>query len=175
MFLFPEYDTFWLEIFINIQPHFYLFLHPLFPELFQDHYMFVPVLVVPDVETVSLSLWAISSSIQGISTFINASSLLLISIVGSVHTWRKGASKWSSVSEYSARGKGKEVENDIKPIMDPIELPLLDQTIPNPGISTTPNDLSNELGQTLQFSNLLQRYPPKRLDLRQPCNYRSLV
>jgi NADH:ubiquinone oxidoreductase subunit 3 (subunit A) len=46
--------------------------------------MFTSVLVVPDVGTVSLYLWAISSSIQGISVFIRASILVLIFIVGSV-------------------------------------------------------------------------------------------
>lgn len=46
--------------------------------------MFAPVLVVLDVGTVSLSLWAMSSSIQGISVFIRASILVLIFIVGSV-------------------------------------------------------------------------------------------
>lgn len=52
--------------------------------------MFAPVLVVLDVGTVSLSLWGMSSSIQGISAFIGASILVLIFIVGSVHAWRRG-------------------------------------------------------------------------------------
>jgi hypothetical protein len=43
-------------------------------------------------------------------------------------------------------------------MMNPMKLPLLDQTILNPDISTTPNDLSNELGQTLQFMNAPLQY-----------------
>jgi hypothetical protein len=46
--------------------------------------MFTSVLVVPDVGTISIYLWAMSSSIQGISVFIRASILMLIFIVGSV-------------------------------------------------------------------------------------------
>jgi hypothetical protein len=46
--------------------------------------MFTSVLVVPDVGTVSLYLWAMSSSIQGISVFRRASILVLIFIIGSV-------------------------------------------------------------------------------------------
>jgi NADH:ubiquinone oxidoreductase subunit 3 (subunit A) len=42
------------------------------------------VLVVPDVGIVSLYIWAMSSSIQGISAFIRASILVLIFIVGYV-------------------------------------------------------------------------------------------
>ena len=91
--------------------------------------MFAPVLVVLDVGTVSLSLWAMSSSIQGISAFIGASILVLIFIVGSVHAWRRGTLEWSVISEW-----GREVQNDIKPMMNPMKLPLLDQTILNPDI-----------------------------------------
>lgn len=115
--------------------------------------MFTSVLVVPDVGTVSLYLWAMSSSIQGISVFIRASILVLIFIVGSVHAWRRGTLEWSLISEW-----GREVQNDIKPMMNPIELPLLNQTISNPGISTTPNDPSNELGQTLRSMAAPLRY-----------------
>jgi len=93
------------------------------------------------------------SSIQGISAFIGASILVLIFIFGSVHTRRKGTFQCSLVSEW-----GRGVQNGIKPMMNPMELPLLDQTILNPGISTTPNDLSNELVQTLQFMTAPLQY-----------------
>jgi NADH:ubiquinone oxidoreductase subunit 3 (subunit A) len=69
--------------------------------------MFTPVLVVPDVGTISLYLWVMSSSIQGISAFIGASILVLIFIIGSVHAWRKGTLECFSVFEYSG-GEGEE-------------------------------------------------------------------
>jgi hypothetical protein len=53
---------------------------------------------------------------------------------------------------------GREVQNDIKPMMNPIELPLLNQIIPNLGISITPNDPLNKLDQTLQFMASPLRY-----------------
>jgi hypothetical protein len=49
--------------------------------------MFTSMIVVPVVGTISLYLWAMSYSIQGISTFIGASILVLIFIIGSVHAW----------------------------------------------------------------------------------------
>jgi hypothetical protein len=112
--------------------------------------MFTSILVVPDVGTVSLYLWAMSSSIQGISVFIRASILMLIFIVGSVAKRNIGMFLSFRVFGGGGGGRGRrEVQNDIKPMMNPIELPLLNKTILNPGISTTPNDPSNELGQTL--------------------------
>jgi hypothetical protein len=109
--------------------------------------MFTSVLVVPDVGTVSLYLWAMSSSIQGISIFIRASILVLIFIVGSVE--KRNIGMFLSFRVFRGGRGRREVQNDIKPMMNPIELPLLNQTILNPGISTTPNNPSNELGQTL--------------------------
>lgn len=119
--------------------------------------MFTSVLVVPDVGTVSLYLWAMSSSIQGISVFIRASILVLIFIVGSVA--KRNIGMFLSFRVFGGGGRGRrEVQNDIKPMMNPIELPLLNQTISNPGISTTPNDPSNELGQTLRSMAAPLRY-----------------
>lgn len=91
--------------------------------------MFTSVLVVPDVGTVSLYLWAMSSSIQGISVFIRASILVLIFIVGSVA--KRNIGMFLSFRVFGGRGR-REVQNDIKPMMNPIELPLLNQTISNP-------------------------------------------
>ena len=118
--------------------------------------MFTSVLVVPDVGTVSLYLWAMSSSIQGISVFIRASILVLIFIVGSVA--KRNIGMFLSFRVFGGGGGRREVQNDIKPMMNPIELPLLNQTISNPGISTTPNDPSNELGQTLRSMAAPLRY-----------------
>lgn len=77
--------------------------------------MFAPVLVVPNVGTVSLYLWAMSSSIQGISTFIGSSILVLIFIV--VQFMRGKKEHWNSPQFPSIRGGGREVENNIKPII----------------------------------------------------------
>jgi hypothetical protein len=118
--------------------------------------MFTSVLVVPDVGTVSLYLWAMSSSIQGISVFIRASILVLIFIVGSVA--KRNIGMFLSFRVFGGGRGRREVQNDIKPMMNPIELPLLNQTISNPGISTTPNDPSNELGQTLRSMAAPLRY-----------------
>jgi len=78
------------------------------------------------------------------------------------HRWFCGEKEHWNVSQFpSIRGGGRgrrEVQNDIKPMMNPIELPLLNQTISNPGISTTPNDPSNELGQTLRSMAAPLRY-----------------
>jgi hypothetical protein len=82
------------------------------------------------------------------------------------HRWFCGEKEHWNVSQFlSIRGGGgggergrREVQNDIKPMMNPIELPLLNQTISNPGISTTPNDPSNELVQTLWSMDAPLRY-----------------
>lgn len=70
-----------------------------------------------------------SSSIQGISVFIRASILVLIFIVGSVA--KRNIGMFLSFRVFGGRGR-REVQNDIKPMMNPIELPLLNQTISNP-------------------------------------------
>jgi hypothetical protein len=118
--------------------------------------MFTSVLVVSDVGTVSLYLWAMISSIQGIFVFIRASILVLIFIVGSVE--KRNIGMFLSFREFRGGGGRREVQNDINPMMNPIELPLLNQTILNPSISTTPNDPSNELGQTVRSMVAPLRY-----------------
>lgn len=45
--------------------------------------------------------------------------------------------------EYSDNKKKKKVKNDIETVINLIEFPLVDQTIPNSVISTTSNDFSN--------------------------------
>jgi hypothetical protein len=98
-----------------------------------------------------------SSSIQGISVFIRASILVLIFIVGSVA--KRNIGMFLSFQVFRGGGGGRrEVQNDIKPMMNPIELPLLNQTILNLGISATPNNPSNELGQTLRSMVAPLRY-----------------
>nr|AEJ10295.1 NADH-plastoquinone oxidoreductase subunit 3 [Lomandra longifolia] len=59
------------------------------------YYMFALVFVVFDVETVFLYPWAMSFDVLGLSVFIEALIFVLISIVGSVYAWRKGALEWS--------------------------------------------------------------------------------
>jgi hypothetical protein len=68
--------------------------------------MFPPVLVFPNVGTVSLYLWAMSSSIQGISAFIGAFILVLIFIV--VQFMRGKKEHWNGPQFPSIRG-GREV------------------------------------------------------------------
>jgi hypothetical protein len=64
--------------------------------------MFPPVLVFPNVGTVSLYLWAMSSSIQGISAFIGAFILVLIFIV--VQFMRGKKEHWNGPQFPSIRG-----------------------------------------------------------------------
>nr|BBF90932.1 NADH-plastoquinone oxidoreductase subunit 3 [Lepidothamnus intermedius] len=59
------------------------------------YYMFALVFVVFDVETVFLYPWAMSFDILGISTLIEVLIFVLILIVGLVYAWRKGALEWS--------------------------------------------------------------------------------
>jgi hypothetical protein len=81
--------------------------------------MFTSVFFVPDVGTVSLYLWAMSSSIQGISVFIRASILVIIFIIGSVA--KRNIGMFLSFRVFWGWGRGRrEVQNDIKPMMNPI-------------------------------------------------------
>nr|QYB22275.1 NADH-plastoquinone oxidoreductase subunit 3 [Prumnopitys andina]BBF91208.1 NADH-plastoquinone oxidoreductase subunit 3 [Prumnopitys andina] len=59
------------------------------------YYMFALVFVIFDVETVFLYPWAMSFDILGISTLIEVFIFVLILIVGLVYAWRKGALEWS--------------------------------------------------------------------------------
>nr|QYB22605.1 NADH-plastoquinone oxidoreductase subunit 3 [Prumnopitys amara] len=59
------------------------------------YYMFALVFVIFDVETVFLYPWAMSFDILGISTLIEVFIFVIILIVGLVYAWRKGALEWS--------------------------------------------------------------------------------
>nr|YP_010588193.1 NADH dehydrogenase subunit C [Isoetes duriei]UNS49362.1 NADH-plastoquinone oxidoreductase subunit C [Isoetes duriei]UNS49364.1 NADH-plastoquinone oxidoreductase subunit C [Isoetes duriei]WAB46881.1 NADH dehydrogenase subunit C [Isoetes duriei]WAB46952.1 NADH dehydrogenase subunit C [Isoetes duriei] len=59
------------------------------------YYMFAPVPVTPDVETVFPYPWAMSFRELGIPAFIEAFIPVIIPIVGSVYARRRGASEWS--------------------------------------------------------------------------------
>eukprot|EP01018_Ginkgo_biloba_P012451 Gb_11359 [translate_table: standard] len=120
MFLLPEYDTFWIFLLISSLIPILTFqisraLAPIRkgPEKLTSYesgieptgdawiqfriryYMFALVFVIFDVETVFLYPWAMSFNVLGISTFIEVLILVLISIVGLVYAWRKGALEWS--------------------------------------------------------------------------------
>nr|AEQ37118.1 NADH dehydrogenase subunit 3 [Ginkgo biloba] len=122
MFLLPEYDTFWILLLISSLIPILTFqisraLAPIRkgPEKLTSYesgieptgdawiqfriryYMFALVFVIFDVETVFLYPWAMSFNVLGISTFIEVLILVLISIVGPVYAWRKGALEWSQL------------------------------------------------------------------------------
>jgi NAD(P)H-quinone oxidoreductase subunit 3 len=59
------------------------------------YYMFAPVSVIFDVETVFLYPWAMSFYDFGISSFIEALIFISILILGLIYAWRKGALEWS--------------------------------------------------------------------------------
>lgn len=59
------------------------------------YYMFAPVFVISDVETVSPYPWAMSFHESGLFASAEASISVMILIIGSVYAWRKGASEWS--------------------------------------------------------------------------------
>nr|QYB21249.1 NADH-plastoquinone oxidoreductase subunit 3 [Diselma archeri]BBN66478.1 NADH-plastoquinone oxidoreductase subunit 3 [Diselma archeri] len=121
MFLFSEYDTLWIYLFISSLIPILAFsisksLAPPIskrPEKFTSYesgiepmgetwiqfriryYMFALVFVVFDVETVFLYPWAMSFDILGLFTFIEAFFFVIILIIGLVYAWRKGALEWS--------------------------------------------------------------------------------
>nr|YP_009240173.1 NADH-plastoquinone oxidoreductase subunit 3 [Sciadopitys verticillata]AMO00714.1 NADH-plastoquinone oxidoreductase subunit 3 [Sciadopitys verticillata]BAW34592.1 NADH-plastoquinone oxidoreductase subunit 3 [Sciadopitys verticillata]BCK60761.1 NADH-plastoquinone oxidoreductase subunit 3 [Sciadopitys verticillata] len=120
MFLFSEYDTFWVFLFISILIPILAFLisrilapiskgpekntsyesgiEPMGDTWIQfqiRYYMFALVFVVFDVETVFLYPWAMSFDILGLSTLIEVLIFVLILIVGLVYAWKKGALEWS--------------------------------------------------------------------------------
>ncbi|EFJ05053.1 hypothetical protein SELMODRAFT_7992, partial (mitochondrion) [Selaginella moellendorffii] len=59
------------------------------------YYMFAPVPVILDVETVFPHPWATSFNELGIFASIEAFTSVTIPVVGSVYAWRKGALEWS--------------------------------------------------------------------------------
>nr|YP_009668316.1 NADH-plastoquinone oxidoreductase subunit 3 [Scapania ciliata]QCW59091.1 NADH-plastoquinone oxidoreductase subunit 3 [Scapania ciliata] len=59
------------------------------------YYMFAPVSVIFDVETVFLYPWAMSFYDFGILSFIEALIFISILILGLIYAWRKGALEWS--------------------------------------------------------------------------------
>nr|YP_004891547.1 NADH-plastoquinone oxidoreductase subunit 3 [Taiwania cryptomerioides]YP_008082464.1 NADH-plastoquinone oxidoreductase subunit 3 [Taiwania flousiana]AGL11310.1 NADH-plastoquinone oxidoreductase subunit 3 [Taiwania flousiana]AVR43515.1 NADH-plastoquinone oxidoreductase subunit 3 [Taiwania cryptomerioides]QJE37033.1 NADH-plastoquinone oxidoreductase subunit 3 [Taiwania flousiana]QJE37116.1 NADH-plastoquinone oxidoreductase subunit 3 [Taiwania flousiana]BAK86881.1 NADH-plastoquinone oxidoredu len=120
MFLFSEYDTFWIYLSISSLIPILAFsisrsltpiskgpekatsyesgIEPMGDTWIQfriRYYMFALVFVVFDVETVFLYPWAMSFDILGIFTFIEAFIFVIILIVGLVYAWRKGALEWS--------------------------------------------------------------------------------
>nr|AEJ10270.1 NADH-plastoquinone oxidoreductase subunit 3 [Abolboda macrostachya] len=120
MFLLHEYDIFWVFLIISsLIPILAFFISGILvrvsegPEKLSSYesgiepmgdawlqfriryYMFALVFVVFDVETVFLFPWAMSFDVLGVSVFIEAFIFVLIPIVGSVYTWRKGALEWS--------------------------------------------------------------------------------
>lgn len=120
MFLIPKYNYFWLFLLLAgliplVAFSISSFLAPVSkgPEKFTSYesgiepigdawiqfqiryYMFAPVFVISDVETVSPYPWAMIFNELGISASVEASIFVTIPIVGSVYAWRKGASEWS--------------------------------------------------------------------------------
>nr|YP_009026586.1 NADH-plastoquinone oxidoreductase subunit 3 [Juniperus bermudiana]YP_009026750.1 NADH-plastoquinone oxidoreductase subunit 3 [Juniperus scopulorum]YP_009026832.1 NADH-plastoquinone oxidoreductase subunit 3 [Juniperus virginiana]YP_009525883.1 NADH dehydrogenase subunit 3 [Juniperus sabina]WGC90135.1 NADH-plastoquinone oxidoreductase subunit 3 [Juniperus sabina var. davurica]AHH30086.1 NADH-plastoquinone oxidoreductase subunit 3 [Juniperus bermudiana]AHH30248.1 NADH-plastoquinone oxidoreduc len=120
MFLFSEYDTFWIYLSISSLIPLLTFsisrslvpinkgpekatsyesgIEPMGDTWIQfriRYYMFALVFVVFDVETVFLYPWAMSFDILGLFTFIEAFIFVIILIVGLVYAWRKGALEWS--------------------------------------------------------------------------------
>nr|YP_009059745.1 NADH-plastoquinone oxidoreductase subunit 3 [Amentotaxus formosana]YP_009159007.1 NADH plastoquinone oxidoreductase subunit 3 [Amentotaxus argotaenia]YP_010258624.1 NADH plastoquinone oxidoreductase subunit 3 [Amentotaxus yunnanensis]AKP55030.1 NADH plastoquinone oxidoreductase subunit 3 [Amentotaxus argotaenia]UIX22734.1 NADH plastoquinone oxidoreductase subunit 3 [Amentotaxus yunnanensis]UPV69823.1 NADH-plastoquinone oxidoreductase subunit 3 [Amentotaxus formosana]BAP47735.1 NADH-plastoq len=120
MFIFSEYDTFWIYLVISSLIPIMAFsisialapiskgpekatnyesgIEPMGDTWIQfriRYYMFALVFVVFDVETVFLYPWAMSFDILGIYTFIEAFFFVLILIIGLVYAWRKGALEWS--------------------------------------------------------------------------------
>nr|YP_008965035.1 NADH dehydrogenase subunit C [Agathis dammara]YP_009121305.1 NADH dehydrogenase subunit C [Araucaria heterophylla]YP_009722024.1 NADH-plastoquinone oxidoreductase subunit 3 [Araucaria araucana]YP_009722105.1 NADH-plastoquinone oxidoreductase subunit 3 [Araucaria bidwillii]YP_009917268.1 NADH-plastoquinone oxidoreductase subunit 3 [Araucaria cunninghamii]AJF41948.1 NADH dehydrogenase subunit C [Araucaria muelleri]AJF42028.1 NADH dehydrogenase subunit C [Araucaria scopulorum]AJF42191.1 NADH len=120
MFLFSEYETFWIFLFISSLIPILSFsisralapmnkgpekstsyesgIEPMGDTWIQfriRYYMFALVFVVFDVETVFLYPWAMSFDILGLSTLIEVLIFVLILIVGLVYAWRKGALEWS--------------------------------------------------------------------------------
>nr|YP_009589708.1 NADH-plastoquinone oxidoreductase subunit 3 [Selaginella remotifolia]QBL76291.1 NADH-plastoquinone oxidoreductase subunit 3 [Selaginella remotifolia] len=59
------------------------------------YYMFAPIFVIFDVETVFPYPWATSFRGPGIYASTEAFISVTIPIVGPVHAWRKGALEWS--------------------------------------------------------------------------------
>nr|QYB21098.1 NADH-plastoquinone oxidoreductase subunit 3 [Austrotaxus spicata] len=120
MFIFSEYDTFWIYLLISILIPILAFsisgalapitkgpekvtsyesgIEPMGDTWIQfriRYYMFALVFVIFDVETVFLYPWAMSFDILGLYTFIEAFIFVLILIIGLVYAWRKGALEWS--------------------------------------------------------------------------------
>jgi NAD(P)H-quinone oxidoreductase subunit 3 len=58
------------------------------------YYMFAPVSVISDVETVSLYPWAMSFYEFGILALVEALIFISILILGLIYAWQKGAPKW---------------------------------------------------------------------------------
>lgn len=120
MFLFSEYEPFWIFLTISSFIPIIAFsisgalapmskgpekptsyesgIEPLGDTWIQfriRYYMFALVFVVFDVETVFLYPWAMSFDIVGLSTLIEVFIFVFILIVGLVYAWRKGALEWS--------------------------------------------------------------------------------
>ena len=59
------------------------------------YYMFAPVFVIFDVETVFLYPWAVAFHRLGLLAFIEALVFIAILLVALAYAWRKGALEWS--------------------------------------------------------------------------------
>nr|YP_009548149.1 NADH-plastoquinone oxidoreductase subunit 3 [Pteris vittata]AIS38243.1 NADH-plastoquinone oxidoreductase subunit 3 [Ceratopteris richardii]AYW14695.1 NADH-plastoquinone oxidoreductase subunit 3 [Ceratopteris cornuta] len=120
MFLFQQYDSFWIFLLVSLFIPFLAFSISRFlvsnkdgPEKLANYesgiepkgntwvqfqiryYMFALVFTVSDVETVFLYPWAIAFEKLGLFAFIEVIVFILILIVGLVYAWRKGALEWS--------------------------------------------------------------------------------
>ncbi|KAH6559244.1 hypothetical protein KP509_1Z022200 [Ceratopteris richardii] len=119
MFLFQQYDSFWIFLLVSLFIPFLAFSISRFlvsnkdgPEKLANYesgiepkgntwvqfqicyYMFALVFTVSDVETVFLYPWAIAFEKLGLFAFIEVIVFILILIVGLVYAWRKGALEW---------------------------------------------------------------------------------
>nr|YP_010145555.1 NADH-plastoquinone oxidoreductase subunit 3 [Coniogramme intermedia]QQO79396.1 NADH-plastoquinone oxidoreductase subunit 3 [Coniogramme intermedia] len=122
MFLFHQYDSFWIFLLVSISIPFLAFSIPRFaaptrggPEKLTSyesgieprgdtwirfqirHYMFASVFTVSDVETVFLYPWATAFGKSGLFAFLEVIVFIFILVVGLVYAWRKGASEWSQL------------------------------------------------------------------------------
>nr|YP_010328047.1 NADH-plastoquinone oxidoreductase subunit 3 [Ceratopteris thalictroides]UJH19111.1 NADH-plastoquinone oxidoreductase subunit 3 [Ceratopteris thalictroides] len=122
MFLFQQYDSFWIFLLVSLFIPFLAFSISRFlvsnkdgPEKLANYesgiepkgntwvqfqiryYMFALVFTVSDVETVFLYPWAIAFEKLGLFAFIEVIVFILILIVGLVYAWRKGALEWSQL------------------------------------------------------------------------------